>query len=132
MTYHNRADEIPNVVQSLLDYKIKKEKLKMEKDGRWLYLNTGLKVQWHWPECLPFRPVAGDWPQRRWPQRHWPERHTSREKNDEIHKTILEIRNSEQRVRADNSVTLGSTVDYCKFYLINKMITKYSKSPKNY
>lgn len=30
MTYHNRADEIPNVVQSLLDYKIKKEKLKME------------------------------------------------------------------------------------------------------
>jgi hypothetical protein len=43
----------------------------------WLYLNTGLKVPWHWPECLPFRPVAGDWPERRWPERHWPERHTS-------------------------------------------------------
>jgi hypothetical protein len=55
----------------------------------WLYL-TGLKVPWHWPECLPFRPVAGDWsecrwPERLWPERHWPERHTSPLKNLKQH-----------------------------------------------
>jgi hypothetical protein len=42
----------------------------------WLYF-TGLKVPWYWPECLPFRPVAGDWPECRWPERHWPECNTS-------------------------------------------------------
>ena len=42
----------------------------------WLYF-TGLKVPWYWSECLPFRPVAGDWPECRWPERHWPECHTS-------------------------------------------------------
>jgi hypothetical protein len=30
-----------------------------------------------WPECVPFRPVAGDWPECRWPERHGPEGQTS-------------------------------------------------------